>query len=324
MIIKHTVIGMIIMLKRNNLNTVQLYMKIAILFSGNLRKFTFNENGNLSNSELWKKIIEKYKCDVFAYADTNDFYYNNTQYFTDKNKNVTNANHNRYFANNIVIENSDARNIISNIFHDCFGDNVKKYQIDDYNDINQVILNDNIYHKKYMQYNTSRNYNFKAGLINQAYKIKKCFELLESYENENNFKYDIIIKTRFCGVFTNIIDKINLFDIQYNDNTLICDYSKYFCYDWWAIGTRCVMEQYCNYYNFMSPNLIDDVKLFIYTDSNCQIIDSSNEFNADKHQSNNIKIDDVSDSYEFGLSYLHRNMKFNNCGLKYNLNKFYN
>ena len=57
--------------------------KIALLLSGNIRTFFYNNN-NIANNYL--KLVENQDIDIFIYTDNNDFNYNDIQYFSDNNK----------------------------------------------------------------------------------------------------------------------------------------------------------------------------------------------------------------------------------------------
>jgi hypothetical protein len=74
-------------------------MKIAILFTGNIRQFEYIKKIKLN----YKNIIDKYNCDIFVYTDNNDFFYDDVQYFSDKNINklVRNLDENFFENNNI-------------------------------------------------------------------------------------------------------------------------------------------------------------------------------------------------------------------------------
>jgi len=56
--------------------------KIALVMSGNLRKFFFNNN---YIAQTYVDFIRKQNVDIFIYTDDNDFYHNGTQYFSNKN-----------------------------------------------------------------------------------------------------------------------------------------------------------------------------------------------------------------------------------------------
>jgi len=57
--------------------------KIALLMSGNIRTFLYNNN-NIANKYL--ELANSQDMDIFIYTDNNDFYYNDCQYFSENNR----------------------------------------------------------------------------------------------------------------------------------------------------------------------------------------------------------------------------------------------
>lgn len=235
-------------------------MKIALVISGNLRTFSKPQQ-KISISEMYKKIVNKYNIDTFAYTDTNDFFYNNDI--------------------NDINDDDKKKEIILNILKKTFGSSLKNFQIDTYKKNFFPIIQNNKYHTNYINYNSGRKMfgrASKCSILNMSYKTLKCYELLCKYEKNNNMKYDIIIKTRFDCVPVDIINNIDITKFDYSNN-FICMGNSHFLFDHGVIGNRLIMKEYCNYYNKISPNITNNI------------------FKKWCKQ-------DISDSAEFGLTYL--------------------
>lgn len=80
------------------------------------------------------------------------------------------------------------------------------------------------------------------------YKIKKCFQLMEDYENENGFKYDIVIKARPDLHYEQA--DFSLLN-QCLDNVLYFSYCQYYhgVSDQFFFGRRDIMEKICYLYD---------------------------------------------------------------------------
>lgn len=275
--------------------------KIALLLSGNVRTFFYND---FYIANTFSDLVNKQDIDVFIYTENNDFNYNNIQYLSENNKEKILGNpdipetNKRKYSNNIkIITYEDCCKILKISFLKIFGEKLKNICIDDFNKdlINNIYDKTNINHNVFM--NTDSAFARKNCIMCQFYKLYKCYNLMVNYENANNFNYDIVIRSRFDGILNNI----NKYDIRSFDLTkrVYCEGYKKYINDWWAIGDRFIMDKYCNYYLNISPNLVDGVYL-----------------------------DNVSDSSEFGLTYLIRHKNnyetFYNHGININLTlKFY-
>lgn len=260
--------------------------KIALILTGNLRTFFYNNN-HIANKYL--ELVNSQDIDIFMYTDNNDFYYNDCQYFSQNNKKkvmgIESNIEKRFYKNIDFISYDEAKKIIKTNLFKLFGDKLKKLYIDNFNP-NQIDLiydKNNQYHNTFMS-NPYSNINRKKALIGQQYKNFKCYSLMKDYEKESKVEYDIIIKSRFDTYLTNI-NKLDIKNLNY-DKKLYCYKHRYWIGDVWAIGNRFIMDKYCNYYNVISCNIYDNV----YS------LDGNNTKNID------------SDSCEFGLTYLIRNI----------------
>lgn len=283
--------------------------KIALLLSGNIRRF-FDKN--IDTSELYKNLVKNQNIDIFIYTDNNDFYYDNIQYFSENNKEKTlgipTLYEKRYHSNIKFINYQESLKLIKENLLNIFNDNLKDLYIEDYNSdlINSIYDKNNINHCTFMNNNYS-NITRKKAIICQYYKLYKCYNLLINYENKNNIKYDIIIRSRFDLSLTNLNNYcIRSFDLS---NKLYCyNYGNTIC-PCWAIGDRFIMDKYCNYYINISQNMIEQV-YYILINNNWQIISNINIKDLKEKYP---LCEDASDCDELGLVYLIKNK--NNYGI---------
>jgi hypothetical protein len=304
--------------------------KVALLLSGNLRTFYFNDSYIVKS---YMNLIDKHNIDVFIYTDNNDFNINDVQYFSDNNSEKILGivqQDTRYYKKSDFINYENASNLLNEELKKTFGDKLKKIYIEKYdNNLIDIIFDkNNINHKIFME-NIYSDFNRKRALMCQFYKLFKCFNLLVDYENENNFKYDIIIKSRPDGIFNNL-SKLDFINFNY-DNTLYCGGHHLHIYDWWAIFNRFIMEHYCNYYLNISQNLVDKIYLFVYhIDKKVvkeEVIYCDDVAEYKKNFKNYDYVYDLSDSTEFGLTYLIKNkLGYNTTtnNIYFDLLKFYN
>lgn len=298
--------------------------KIALLLSGNIRTFFMDDFKIAKN---YSELTNNNDIDIFIYTDNNDFNYNNTQYFSEHNKNKTlgiPADINRRHHNlQQFINYNDSAKIISETLTCILGKNLKKTHIEDFDSeqINIIYDKNNINHVTFMTNNYSSS-GRKTALMCQYYKLYKCYNLLVDYEKENNISYDIIIRSRFDGILTNI-NKYNIRSFDLTDK-IYCEGYNVFMNDWWALGNRYIMEIYCNYYNNISSNMTNKTFCFDHN-KKWQIV---NSMNIEDFRKNTKIREDASDSAEFGLTYLIKHINnyilFYDHDIRININKFYN
>jgi hypothetical protein len=279
--------------------------KIALLMSGNIRTFLYNNN-NIANKYL--ELANSQDMDIFIYTDNNDFYYNDCQYFSENNREkvlgIESNTEKRFYKNIDFISYDEASKIIKKSLTEIFGDRLKKIYIDNFNPnkIDTIYDKSNEYHTTFMN-NPYSNSNRKQALIGQQYKLYECYNLTQEYEKENNIQYDIIIKSRFDVILTDL-NKINIRSLNFENNLYSYKYEHYIS-DVWAVGDRFIMSKYCNYYNYISCNIFN------------------NSYSPDGENIKNID----SDSCEYGLTYLIKNIhKYNFYHMDVNeiSYKFYN
>jgi hypothetical protein len=280
--------------------------KIALLLSGNLRNFDA-ENPDTENpdsfkiSDYYAEIAQKYDADVFCFTDDNNYIYNGKPHLKKTFENGSQT------TDVVFTDYLTGSKNVSEILLKTFGKRLKKYKIIPY--ISSFVPIDicNPYHIAFYE-NKSRPTPQKNNMMNQCYKFKCAYNLLEEYEKETSTKYDIIIKSRFDCIPFDILNCVDIRDIDYT-NTLICGHWTGFLYDHAAIGNREIMHHYCNYYNVISPNLMDEKHSIIYG--------GEGELKIGSNPGNYL---DISDSIEYGLTYLIRELHkygLNECGINF-------
>ena len=274
-------------------------MKIALLLSGELGTFEFK-----NTCEKWKKVINKLELDVFCIVDENNFYDKDSdcQIFSVNNPNKEMPNqHNRVYKNTKFLTYEESLAKINKILEKYI--KVKSKKIFKYTDLNLNFLIKNKNHKIFYEYskNTGRSINIKYANLSQFYKLKKCFDLMSEYENKNNFKYDLVIRSRF-DIF---IDNLNLItsNCKLFNQEICASYGTGHLIDWWAIGKRDIMEKYCNYYNNFAPGLLKNFKFFIYRNKEGKFLKFEKGYDIKKDNTLDI-CEEISDANEVGLSYI--------------------
>ena len=246
-------------------------MKSALLMSGKLGKFFYNNS--LSNH--WSSVCNKYDIDVFLVTDDDNYFnpVNNTQVFSKKNgdRYVTNNDEFRRSSSYSYSSYEETCKLMESLINPCFGDNLKNLSILE-SDLEKNFLIKNSSQKTFYDYvESGRNEGQKIGILNQFFKLKKCYDDMCSYEKENKIKYDVIIRSRF-DCFLNV-----RLDLDF-DKKIYCGYSSQnrHIFDWWAIGDRKIMSEYCSYYETIGDYLIQDKKSLIpWNGRNLDISDSS-------------------------------------------------
>jgi hypothetical protein len=264
-------------------------MKIALLMSGKLGKFF---HGNRLSSH-WSSIVKNYGIDVFLVTDDDNYFnpINNSQVFSIKNKDryVTNNDDFRRSNNYTYSDYSETSDLLNRFLGECFSENLKHLSILD-SDLDENFLIKNNSQKTFFDYSESgRGEGQKLGLLNQFFKLEKCYEAMCEYENENSIEYDIVIRSRFdCTVHFN-----TSLDLQ---NIIYCGYSgqNKHIFDWWAIGDRKIMGEYCKYYTKIGDYLIEGKKSIIpWNGHNLDISDSSEVGLTDIIHKNSYSISDT-------------------------------
>ncbi|MCV3339970.1 hypothetical protein L8W66_03785, partial [Campylobacter lari] len=103
----------------------------------------------------------------------------------------------------------------------------------------------------------NQRYNGCTNMFKMWYGIHKVFSLMQKYENENNIRYDYIIRIRPDILVENKITKHSLFNVRFDSIELIRNYVSGLPHDLYAFGTRSVMEHYMNFWE-----ISNDIAMF--------------------------------------------------------------
>lgn len=277
-------------------------MRIALLLSGNLRTFDSNQC-TPKISDYYKKLADKYDLDVFCFTDDHNFVYNNIQHIKRTCDDMFELGHGVIDRNHTFVDRPTAYGIISNLLQKCFDTHLKRFEIIPYQKFFVPISCHNMYHERFYN-DTCRPTEKKHGLLNNAFKIYQAYCLMQEYEQQHGFQYDIVIKSRFDCIPYDILNKIDIRDIDYS-NTLVCGNWPGFIFDQGAIGNRTIMHHYCHYYQTISPNLIKEKRMYW-----------SGKTTGFVSQEPNRGLIDISDSIEYGLTYLVKDIH------QYNVNDY--
>ena len=271
-------------------------MKIALILSGNLRNFDADNSDFFKISDYYAEVAKKYDLDVFCFTDDNNYIHNGKTHIKKTFENTVDMGNHK--PDTEVVFHSGTE-IVENILHKTFGNYLKKYKIIPY--ISSFVPIDilNPYHISFYEKQCRSTFQ-KNNIINYSYKLLGAYKLLEEYERETTIKYDIIMKSRFDCIPMDILECVDIREIDYT-NTVVCSHWSGFVYEHIAIGNRKIMHHYCNYYNTISPNLFDEEHSRIYWRNDCLSIG--------ENPGNYL---DISDSVEYGLTYLIKNIhKYN-------------
>ncbi len=218
-------------------------MKIAVIIHGNLRTFLMQTREGVGRvcDLFMKNIVNSNNADVFAFTDTNDFYYNGTQFFPSTRKIEILGNDSfRIYDKVDFIETNDAKDIIKNQISGIIGSSLKKLEIESPFDVN-------IDPKLKPLTDLNLTGCSPTLLIQQYRKIKLVYNFLQEFEKENNVKYDIIIRWRFDLFAQRLLD-IRKYDLI-NKDIYVPGGNPPILYDWYAFGTREVMNKCLNIYD---------------------------------------------------------------------------
>tara|TARA_Y100001958_G_C21235183_1_gene561445 strand:- start:1505 stop:2428 length:924 start_codon:yes stop_codon:yes gene_type:complete len=232
--------------------------KIAVLLVGGLKQFARNsEYDKESFSESWKRVVEYYDADVFACIDSNDFFYNDVQYFSDENidKKVCNDDLARYHTNTKYVSYEDSKPMIESVLKNTFHERLKSTMITKYEENSERYL-----YSKYSD--LYRKYFSVPNSMSQYDKWKKCFKLMEEYEKTDNIDYDIVIKTRPDVKLLNVLD-VDIRKLDFKKK-IYCSSQTYHLSDFWAMGDRLSMNIYCSFIDNIGINFAYDTFLFLF------------------------------------------------------------
>jgi hypothetical protein len=209
-------------------------LKIAICISGHLR--TWNQTKEIFKNYL---LDDNSDIDIFIYTYNRQ---NNKQYSKVVNAEYSfdqNPNNEELLINNPqILSDEEIKCLLQDI-------PVKKMIIT--NDV-PILSNDD---EKFIKIIDKRKVDAywlsTRGSFNSFQSIHECNLLRQSFENENNIKYDVIMRTRFDILYYKKIDWTNIYK-RLNEKTLILGFGSTFGSpnDMTAIALDNVMDKYCN------------------------------------------------------------------------------
>jgi len=200
-------------------------MKIALCISGQMRtcKSTY--------STIYTSIISKYNPDVFIHTW-------DLVGVSDKETSVDTP----YYVSKELLQQYNPKKYI-----------IEKFKVEYRDTLGEVDVPDIL--KKYEPINYK-------GNLPMYFKIKKCFELMEEYEDEVGFKYDIVIRLRpdldIYGTLPNIE--------SINRNTIYLSHMNITASDQFAMGYREPMLYYSSLWKYLNKYWIDPIRSGEYKD----------------------------------------------------------
>lgn len=264
-----------------------------MVLSGNLRTFGRSDMGI---SDYYKKIADKYDCDVFCFTDDHHFYYHDLLHLKRTQEQEIDLGNSRLDNEFKHVDHDDACRLITKLLTKAFGGHLKGVKIIPYYRFFVPVDVDNPHHNRFYDDHV-RPLQGKHNILNNTYKSYMGYKLLQEYETQNQMRYDLIIKSRFDCIPHDIVHGVDIRKLDY-DNTLVCGHWSGFVFDHGAIGKRDVMHNYFRYYERLSPNLLDEKKAYWNTTGAVWRL-------SDHYQDG---YDDISDSIEYGLTYLMRDL----------------
>jgi len=227
-----------------------MLLKTAVVLHGNLRTFfmPLREDRNLRICDLiYSNIIKHNNADVFLVTDTSDFYLNGIHYFDESMRDKIKDTNSTMFHDVInFIETNKARELLT-IELNKF--DVKAIEIQSPVNITEnpkfLLLSNAAAPDKYGRVAGS----FSDRIVNQYYKIKSAYDLLQKYEQVNSIQYDLIFKVRLDALCNQAPLDIRSFDFNRYDVFVPGVLNAPIVYDWSAFGVRKAMDLILNLYN---------------------------------------------------------------------------
>lgn len=209
---------------------------------GNLRTFLMPVNGRLISDYFIDCIVRPNNPDIFAFTDTNDFFYDGIQY------NIFGHKPYMQYSKTDIMANDAARQIIEREITGRLGQNLKKLVIEDPYDIEA--------NPKVKQLENIDGENFDPrSMIQQYRKIKTAYELLLEYETSNNVSYDYIIRWRFDN---RAWHDLNLGSYDFNNvDIYVSGNHPPLILDWTAFGKRAAMDKCLRLYDDLGFTMAD-------------------------------------------------------------------
>jgi len=200
-------------------------MKTAICISGHIRNFV----QNFSNFKTF--IIDPLSPDIFLHTwDT----YGWRAEGNDISKGFGQFKGFDYYSGKINIEQ------INSLYQ------LKKYVVEDFSTVENQLFEQSNSHRPNCTHPCDR----PENVVGMAYKLKKCFELKIQHEKENNFVYDVVIRSRPDLLFSRAPINDKVISAVQNGYLLTPEEESYGkASDIFAIGNSETMNRYSELYN---------------------------------------------------------------------------
>lgn len=227
-------------------------MKTAIVLHGNLRTFFMptRENPNIRVCDiLMQNLVEPNNADIFVSTDTNDFYYNGSQYYQSKQIDIVNNDIFRLYHKVGFMDPSEAKEVINRELSNFFGHRLKGIII---NDTQEDLTKD----EKCILLRESGAPGASPVMITGQYKkLLACESLVSEYEKNNNIQYDILVKSRFDTAYSpNSKLNFSSFDLK-NCDVYAPTVKPPLIHDFFAFGNKKGMIPYLRLYERLGCTL---------------------------------------------------------------------
>ena len=219
-------------------------MKIAVCLSGHYRTH------DITFINWCEKLYSKYDCDIFFHT----WDVNGTRIgFQNDEVSVEDLTPLKYTADQLK-EKFKFTDVI----------------VENYKDLHETFLHVSAVVRERRKHIPELENRRAVHLYSMWYKALQCFELMENYANQNNVKYDIVIKSRpDLIVFDPTIQTtyqfehlppITLDELELDKVTIPLFNKSDELHDYFAVGTVDSMRKYHQLYNHMSY-LLDNISL---------------------------------------------------------------
>lgn len=221
------------LIKNNYIKIYLLYdlinyiMKVAVCFSGGIRSF------ETCYPSIYKNIIKPLNADIFAHL------WSMPMLDLLKEQDIV----------QFKLQNDEChpRDVIKKL-------NPKLFKVYEYNDffenyIREKGVSDELFNKQEKK-------DYAVSALSMYYKIFECNKLKQHYENENNFKYDIVIRARLDFLWNDSINTNDFINVTDNDVVIIrdsyCVKAKWEGNDKFFASTSSTMDKICDLYNHIN------------------------------------------------------------------------
>ena len=293
-------------------------MKTAIILHGNLRTFFIptRENPQLRVCDIFmKNLVEPNDADIFVSTDTNDFYYNDCQYFQSNQIDIVNNDPFRLYLKVGFMPPDKAKEVIEKELRSLLRSRLKGIIIHDTEDLTKD--------EKCILLRASGAPGASPVMITGQYKkLLSCYNMIKKYEETNNINYEIFLKTRFDTAYqVNSPLRLNSFNLTSID-VYVPTVNPPLIHDFFAFGNKMGMIPYLKLYEQLGCTLPDHMYML-----ECRRDGAINYFGSDPnvkvqckncHKTDMLCMGDVTIASEHHIYHI-----FNKMGIKYSAVKYH-